>query len=78
MAESLAQARFNLAQADKFPTWFDHLSKVESVMAAQDAWINKWYALGWEIDEFDGTTGWVAPDNWDPALGNPTDDEPNY
>ena len=77
MAETLSQARFNLAQADKFPTWYEHKSKVDAAMAAQDAWIKKWYALGWEIDE----DGWVAPEDWGTwalLLGHPMDDEPQY
>ena len=70
MAESLSQARFNLAQADKFPTWYDHLDKVNAAIAAQDKAIREWRSLGWELDD----TGWHAPEGWDEFWGHPDHD----
>ena len=68
--ESLHQARFNLAQADRFPTWYDHLDKVNAAVAADDRAIKEWTSLGWELDD----DGWHAPEGWDDFWGHPHED----
>jgi len=68
--QSVHQARFNLAQADRYPTWYEHLSKVEAAVAAQDHAIDQWCSLGWELDD----DGWHAPGNWDEVWGDPNHD----
>ena len=70
MASSIHQARFNLAQADRYPTWYDHLGKVEAAIAAQDRAIEQWHSLGWDYDD----EGWHAPEGWDEFWGHPAHD----
>ena len=54
---ALYRAQENLRMAGIYPTWYDHLDKVEAAIAEEDRIYDIRVAAGWELDE----GGWYAP-----------------
>ena len=54
----MTDSSFNLLQLERCPNWYEHLSRAEAAMAAQDRTDSARDAAGWTVDE----GGWYAPD----------------
>jgi len=69
---------FNLAQLERRPNWYEHISAVENAMAAQDQLYRTRWRAGWSCDE----GGWYAPcrmheHDWE-LEGYPFPEDPDY
>ena len=54
---ALYRAKENLRMMGTYPTWYDHLDKIEAAMAEHDRIYEVRTAAGWDLDE----GGWYAP-----------------
>jgi len=70
---------FNLLQLEKRPNWYDHLDKVEAMIAHEENVYRIRMTAQWTLDE----GGWISPDgisesDWEHEYGYPFPEDQDY